>query len=72
MFSLQFGLQWKPNRSVCIEIWTTVEIQCVSAVLNIHNILSNVLARESCYYAACSLAAKLGLAGDSIFESVKR
>lgn len=67
MFSLPFGSQREPNRSVCVEIWTTVEIQFVSAVLNIPNILSNVPARESCYCAA-----KLGRADDSIVESIER
>lgn len=31
----------EPNRSVCIEMWTTVEIQFVLAVVNTHSILSN-------------------------------
>lgn len=42
----------KPNRSVCIEMWTTAEIQFVLAVVNIHDILSNVLASNS--YPSCA------------------
>lgn len=34
----------EPNRSVCTEMWATAEIQFVLAVVNVHSILSNVLA----------------------------
>lgn len=40
-------------------MWTTAEIQFVLAVVNIHDILSNVLASNRyCYCAAYSLAIK--------------